>query len=143
MGYILGTRSRKNLEGVHPDLVNVVLLAIDRSPVDFGVICGVRTLKQQEDLYAQGRTKPGPIVTWTMNSKHLIQEGTGFGHAVDLGAFVAGELRWDWPLYHKIADAMKSAAKELEVNITWGGEFKTKKDGPHFQIEIGKKNGEG
>ena len=31
---------------------------------------------------------------------------------------------------------MKQAAKELGVNIVWGGDWKSFKDGPHFQIEI-------
>ena len=56
------------------------------------------------------------------------------GHAVDLGAFVGGEFRWDWPLYHKIAAAVKQAAKEVAVPIEWGGDWKSFKDGPHYQL---------
>ena len=51
----------------------------------------------------------------TMRSRHIT------GHAVDLGAYVAGQVRWDWPLYHKIADTMKKAAEECNVPIEWGG----------------------
>jgi peptidoglycan L-alanyl-D-glutamate endopeptidase CwlK len=64
-----------------------------------------------------------------MNSRHLT------GHAVDLVAYVGSEVRWDWPLYHKIADAMKRAANSLGVPIVWGGDWRTFKDGPHFELD--------
>jgi peptidoglycan L-alanyl-D-glutamate endopeptidase CwlK len=51
-----------------------------------------------------------------------------------LGAWIDGEVRWDWPLYYKIADAMKKAAHELDVPLEWGGDWKSFKDGPHFQL---------
>jgi peptidoglycan L-alanyl-D-glutamate endopeptidase CwlK len=63
-----------------------------------------------------------------MRSRHLT------GHAVDLGALIGGQVRWDWPLYYKIADAMKRAAKELGIPIEWGGDWQKFKDGPHFQL---------
>ena len=64
----------------------------------------------------------------TMNSRHLT------GHAVDLAAYVNG-IRWDWPLYPKIADAFKQAALELGVSIVWGGDWTSLKDGPHFELD--------
>ncbi|WP_245680676.1 M15 family metallopeptidase [Veronia pacifica] len=63
-----------------------------------------------------------------MNSRHLT------GHAVDLGAWVSGEVRWDWPLYYRIADAVKAASIELGIPIEWGGDWKSFPDGPHFQL---------
>ena len=48
-----------------------------------------------------------------MNSKHLT------GRAADLAAVIDGEVRWDWPLYHKLAEAAKRAAKECGVAIVW------------------------
>lgn len=78
MGFVLGSRSLERLKGVDPRLVNVVKLAISLSEIDFSVLEGVRTLARQRELYAQGRTKPGKIVTWTMKSKHIE------GKAVDL-----------------------------------------------------------
>lgn len=129
----LSKKSIDRLSGVHPDLATVVLRAIEISECDFAVICGMRTLQEQEDLYAQGRTKPGPIVTWSMNSQHLKQK-TGHGHAVDLAAWVNGGISWDWDHYHKIARAMKTAAKELNTPIDWGGDWVSKPDGPHFEL---------
>ena len=121
MGYRLGTRSKKRLEGVHPDLVRVVERAIELTEVDFTVLEGMRTVARQRKLVAKGAST-------TMNSRHLT------GHAVDIGAWVDGTVRWDWPLYYKLADAMKQAAKELNVDLEWGGDWKSFKDGPHYQL---------
>ena len=122
MTYKLSKRSLSRLDGVHKDLVQVVKLAIELTEVDFGVTEGVRTIERQRELFAKGASK-------TMNSRHLT------GHAVDLVAYVGSEVRWDWPLYHKIADAMKRAANSLGVPIVWGGDWKSFKDGPHFELD--------
>lgn len=121
MTYKLGKRSLDRLAGVHIDLCAVVALAIELSEVDFTVLEGVRTKERQAQLVKAGASQ-------TMKSRHLT------GHAVDLGALVGGSVRWDWPLYHKIAAAMKQAAKELNVPLEWGGDWRTFKDGPHFQL---------
>ena len=121
MGYKLGLRSKQRLKGVHPDLVAVVKRAIEISEVDFTVLEGIRSVDRQRKLVEQGAST-------TMNSRHLT------GHAVDLGAYVDGSVRWDWPLYHKIAAAMKQAAKEQGVAMEWGGDWAKFPDGPHFQL---------
>ena len=135
MGYRLGRRSKQRLKGVHPDLVRVVKRAIEITEVDFAVLEGMRTLERQRELFNKGASK-------TMNSRHLT------GHAVDLGAWVDGTISWDWPHYHKIADAMKKAAKQITVEsdtvsgvplvknvaISWGGDWDGFPDGPHFQL---------
>lgn len=122
MGFSLSKRSIERLAGVHQDLVDVVKLAITLTEVDFGVTEGLRTVERQRELVAKGASK-------TMNSRHLT------GHAVDLVAYIGSEVRWDWPLYHKIAEAMKRAAKALGVPIVWGGDWKSFKDGPHFELD--------
>ena len=118
---VLGKRSRERLKGVHPDLVRVVQRAIQITPIDFTVGEGLRTLQRQRELLAAKATT-------TMRSRHLT------GHAVDLIALVEGKPRWDWPLYDRVAEAMKRAAAELGVSIEWGGDWHTFKDGPHFQL---------
>jgi len=118
----LGKRSIERLQGVHPDLVKVVERAIDLSPVDFTVLEGLRSPERQQTLVASGASQ-------TLNSRHIT------GHAVDLGAWVDNQVDWSWPLYHKIANAMKAAANELGVAIVWGGDWKTFKDGPHFELD--------
>ena len=106
MGYALGKRSLENLTGVHPDMIAIVEKAITISEQDFSVICGLRTVKEQEALVAKGASQ-------TMKSKHLE------GLAVDLMAWVDGG-RWELNLYDEIADAIRKAAIELEVNVRWG-----------------------
>lgn len=128
MAFRFSKRSEQNLQGVHPDLVAVVRKALSISFVDFMVTEGVRTPERQRKLVKKGASQ-------TLNSLHLPQ-ADGYAHAVDLAAWV-GEVRWDWPLYHKIADAMKLAASELGIPIEWGGDWSTLKDGPHFQLPRG------
>lgn len=98
----------RRIQGVHPDLVKVVERAIQITPVDFTVLEGLRTIQRQQELLKSGATT-------TLKSRHLT------GHAIDLGAFVGGEVRWDWPLYYKLAEAVKQAAIELSTPIVWGG----------------------
>lgn len=117
----LSQRSKDRLKGVHPDLVKVVEHAIEITTVDFAVLEGLRTPERQKVLMEAGASQ-------TLNSRHIT------GHAVDLGAWVDGEVRWDWPLYSQIAKAMKAAAAELNIPIEWGGDWRTFKDGPHFQL---------
>lgn len=121
MTYALSTKSQDRLKGVHPRLVAVVKLAITISAVDFAVLEGVRTVERQKELLSAGASQ-------TMRSRHLT------GHAVDLGAIVGGQVRWDWPLYDKIAAAVKESAKQLGTPIEWGGDWVSLKDGPHFQL---------
>ncbi|CCN84532.1 conserved hypothetical protein [Vibrio nigripulchritudo SFn27] len=121
MAYRLGKRSRQHLVGVHPDLVCVVERAINITSVDFTVLEGLRTIERQRRLLSSGSST-------TLRSRHLT------GHAVDLGAWIDGTVDWSWPLYYKIADAMKQAAEELRIPIEWGGDWRTFKDGPHFQL---------
>lgn len=125
--YTLGVRSKSRLKGVHPDLVKVVERAINITTVDFTVLEGVRDPLRQKKLVEAGASQ-------TMNSRH-IPGADGFAKAVDLGAWVDDEVRWDWPLYHKIAAAMLEAARELNVKIVWGGSWAKFRDGPHFELD--------
>ena len=120
--YVLGTVSKNNLKGVHPDLVKVVEKAITLTEIDFRVTEGLRSKTRQIELVNKGASK-------TLNSRHIT------GHAVDVVALIGGVVRWDWPLYDKIAKAFKQAAQELNVPIVWGGDWKTFKDGPHFELD--------
>ena len=125
----LNSSSKAKLKGVHPDLVRVV----NRCAKDwtdkqftFGLTCGVRSLEEQKVLVKKGASK-------TLKSRH-IPAPNGYSHAVDVVAFIDGKVRWDWPLYDKIAKAMKAAAKAEKVPIEWGGDWVSFKDGPHFQL---------
>ena len=120
----LNTALTAKLNGVHPDLVRVVLRCADDwkdAETGFIVTCGLRTLEEQKVLVAKGASK-------TMRSRHLA------GHAVDLAATIDGKVRWDWPLYDRLAKAMKAAAKAEKVPVEWGGGWAKFKDGPHYQL---------
>lgn len=123
----LSQRSLTRLAGVHPDLVEVVKLAILRTSVDFTVVEGVRTVAQQREYVARGSSK-------TMGSFHLPQ-ADGLAHAVDLAPLVGGAIPWnEWAQFKELADVVKACAAELGVPVEWGGDWRTFKDGPHFQI---------
>lgn len=116
-------RSLKNLNGIHPDLRRVMDRALQDSPLDFVVIEGLRTAARQKQLVAQGASK-------TMNSRHLT------GHAVDLlPVGPNGKAAFDWPLYDRLAPAVKAAAQAEGVAIVWGGDWKSFRDGPHFELD--------
>jgi len=120
--YKFSERSKKKLETVDVRLQNLMNVAIKESPYDFGITEGIRTLKRQKELFAEGKTK-------TLKSYHLV------GKAVDIKIYVNGEITWDFKYYKEVADCVKEVAKKLGYVITWGGDWKTFKDGPHFQIE--------
>jgi peptidoglycan L-alanyl-D-glutamate endopeptidase CwlK len=122
MSNVFGSRSLSRLKGVHPDLVKVAHLALSYSPLDFMITEGLRTRARQQELFNEGASK-------TLNSRHIT------GHAIDIAALVGGKVRWDWPLYPRIAEAFKRASKELNVPIIWGGDWKSLRDGPHFELD--------
>lgn len=131
----LDARSITRLHGVHPDLVAIVNRAAEVTAQPFIVTEGLRTLERQKKLVEAGASQ-------TLRSRHLT------GHAVDLAAFIdmdgtgdytsGDNIRWDWPFYKTLSIAMKDAAKELNLPIEWGGDWKTFKDGPHFQLPWSK-----
>lgn len=136
----LGRSSLSNLTGVHPLLIAVVVRALKISEVDFKIIEGLRTQDRQAELYAQGRTKPGNVVTWTLNSNHFINQKTGYGHAIDI---LPAPYDWkDLANFDKVAKAMMQAADEIGVTVRWGADWdmdgnpreRGESDSPHFEL---------
>jgi peptidoglycan L-alanyl-D-glutamate endopeptidase CwlK len=149
MSYVFGNSSKAKLKGVHPDLVKVMMTAIMNSGQDFSVVEGLRTVARQQMLFNKGKSQ-------TMNSRHIT------GHAVDLLPYpFSGDVDGDgipnvedWDQYYPIADAVIAAAKEHNVAIRWGGNWRigdtrlwndsgkalakaypgTFPDGPHFEL---------
>lgn len=133
----LDERSEKRLEGVNPTLVSIIRRAAKRLPFALFVVEGLRTRERQAELYAQGRTKPGKKVTWTLHSKHLD------GKAVDLAPLINGAIDWaDLSKFDAIAKAMQDAAKEVGVPMRWGADWdmdgkpreRGESDSPHFEL---------
>lgn len=133
----LNPASLDKLQGVHPDLVRVVKKAAELTEQPFIVVEGRRDLARQKKLLAAGATT-------LLKSRHLT------GHAVDLVPVIDGKVRWDWPLYLKLAVTMRAAAQALNIPIRWGGTWdvinstkgafttamlsKKFPDGPHFEL---------
>jgi len=108
MPFTLGKHSLKELNGVHPDLVTIVQRAIEITVQDFAVHDGLRTLEDQKKLLERGASQ-------TLNSRHIT------GHAVDLVPYINGKLRWELEPMFDIAEAMRTAALELNFPLIWGG----------------------
>lgn len=117
----LDSGSERKLAAVHPDLRRVVHRAAAITETPFIVTEGKRSIIRQKRLVASGASR-------TLKSRHLT------GHAVDLAVLIDGQVRWDWPLYHQVARSMKRAGADLAIPVEWGGDWRTFKDGPHFQL---------
>lgn len=120
--FALSARSLARMEGVRPELVSVVKRAIELTTIDFAVTQGLRTIAQQRQYVADGKSR-------TMNSRHLT------GHAVDVVAYRDGAVSWTASDYDPIAKAFKAAAEELDIPIVWGGDWKSFLDCPHFELD--------
>ena len=146
--YQFGERSLKNLEKVHPTFVKILkdALSSPKCPWDVTITDGARTLAQQREIYAQGRTKPGAIVTWSKpeNSKHLIQ-ADGYGHAVDFIVCGYSDFSGNYKKFTSSKDIYKrtrlkefakhviETARQQGYKVEWGGNWEVD-DSPHLQF---------
>lgn len=126
-----GDKSLEKLNTCHPDIIKVMNEAIKH--YDFTVLYGTRTVAEQQALYAQGRTKPGAIVTnidgVNKKSKHNYLPSL----AVDIAPW---PIDWnDIGRFKELAEVVKKAADTVGVAIQWGGDWKTFKDWPHWEIK--------
>lgn len=133
-----GKKSLESLKGVHPKLVLIMHEAIKDTPIDFTIIEGLRTERRQQELYAQGRTKSGPIVTYAdgvKNKSNHQPKSDGYGHAVDIYPFIDGKIDFNnIGALNIISNHIKAVARDLKLSITWGGDWKKPYDPPHFQL---------
>ncbi len=126
MTITLSQKSLTKLDGAHPDLARVIKRAAALSSIDFTVLEVLRTVARQKELVAKGASK-------TMKSRHL-PGADGKSRAVDIAPLDGGQVSWAWPVYHKLAPIIKQAAKDEGVAIEWGGDWKSFRDGPHWQL---------
>ena len=120
--YKFSKRSLDNLKGVDERLIKLMKEVLSISPYDFGITEGLRTIEKQKEYVRQGKSQ-------TMNSYHLK------GKAVDIVVYKDREVTWKLDYYKEIADLVKKIAEHDGLKITWGGDWKTLVDGPHFQLE--------
>lgn len=117
---------KKKLLQAHPDLVKVVNAYLKSGTIPIKIMEVGRSLAQQKANIAKG-------VSWTMRSRHLVSPD-GLARAVDIVPLVDGKITWSWPVYYKLAPQMKAAAKSVKIPVEWGGDWKSNKDGPHWQL---------
>lgn len=147
--YVLSDASIEKMKGVHPKLIELMKKAISNSPYDFKVVQGLRTAEYQNSLYQQGRTKPGKIVTkldgYNKKSNHQAK-ADGYGHAVDIAVCGQYDQNGNYVKYTtdaemfdnkklvEISRHIKAVAKEMGMEIVWGGDWKTLYDTPHYEL---------
>ena len=119
MSFKLGRASKRNLIGVHPNMIRLVEECIKITPVDFTILPtgGLRTTTAQMKLFKSGASE---LDGRNKKSTHQ-KQSDGFGHAADLVPYVAGSPRWEWPLIYPIAARMAHLSKKLDIDIKWGG----------------------
>ena len=133
-------RTLENLSGLNQkarakfeDFLALAQPILARHGVTVEVISGLRSYQQQAALYAQGRTKPGRIVTNARpgSSWH------NYGLAIDLGLFKAGVYldEKNPRLADKVYAELGALAKSM--GIEWAGYWTTFKETPHFQYRPG------
>lgn len=128
--YYLGSNSRRNLQGVHPQLIYIIEQTLADCPVDFGIpkTGGVRTDKEQQALYAAGKSKKDGI---KKRSKHQLSLGLGpqYGKAFDYFAFVNNKASYEPILMHAVGASIMTTAARLRkegrvtVRLRWGATF--------------------
>ena len=120
-------KSLQNLNNVHPDLVRVAKRAIEKSRIDFGIAEGVRSMDRQLALKSEGKTT-------IEKSQHLIQSHTGYGHAIDVFAYVNGKANWQRKYYGPIIQTFITEAATLGVQLRFGHLWKNFNDSPHIEL---------
>lgn len=116
-------RSKELLKGVNPTLAELMTAVEAQHPDAFEITEGMRSRDRQAQMVAEGKSQ-------TMNSRHLT------GNAVDIAMMgPGGSVNWDFEAYRPIADTAKATAAAMGIpDFVWGGDWKTLKDGVHFQI---------
>lgn len=137
--------TKQRIETLHPSVrkeVTLIIEEIDRrltGRAKVRVAEARRTDAEQTGLYAQGRTKPGKIVTWAKAGESI----HNYGFALDIVLIIDGkEASWDtkkdWD-NDKIADWDECVKVFALFGWSWGGNWTSKKDFPHFD-KIGFNN---
>ena len=117
-----GTRSLKNMKGLHSDLLKVLNEAIKAPPFDFTITDGLRTMAEQKKYVREGKSK-------TLKSRHLS------GKAVDVMCLVNGKGTWKVPVYQVFAKHVLACAKKLGIALVWGGSWSSFPDYVHFELD--------
>lgn len=127
--YSFGVKSLNLLNNpqLSPTLRLLMIEAIKDSPIDFTIIETVRTVERQRELVKQGKSQ-------TNKSRHIPSSNvSGYAEAVDIAPY---PINWeDINRFNKLADHIQKKAKQLNIPITWGGQWKTLVDRPHYELK--------
>jgi len=140
MTYKLSNKSLDRLSTCHEDLKTLMIEAIKTSPYDFGISWGHRSPVKQLELYNQGRTEKGSIVTYVDGYKKKSKHNYLPSFAADIICYVNGDVTWSSAVYLEVGLHIMEVAEELfnddkiSNRIAWGGNWHKFKDWPHFQI---------
>lgn len=97
---------------------------------DCTIICGARTLEDQQKAFAGGFSKIDGI---NKTSKHQISKNRPKSLAVDVLPF---PINWNDEKGHTdFANFVLKKASELKINLVWGGNWKSFKDRPHYELK--------
>jgi peptidoglycan L-alanyl-D-glutamate endopeptidase CwlK len=124
---IVDHRSETNIATLLPEVQPYARALVHRAAdhgITIKIISGTRTYEKQNDLYAQGRTKPGGIVTNAQGG----QSNHNFGLAFDIGVFKGKIYLEDSPLYKTVGGL------GVSLGLDWGGNWKSLQDEPHFEL---------
>ena len=134
--------SKARLDTCDQKIQDVLNLALQVSVIDFGIASGERTLKEQSELYALGRTKPGNIVTNVDGVNKKSMHNYKPSKAVDIYAWI-GKASWDKAHLCYLAGVIMTCAKKLNVDLRWGGNWdgdgiiisdQNFQDLPHYEL---------
>jgi peptidoglycan L-alanyl-D-glutamate endopeptidase CwlK len=120
-------RSEKNILTLKPEIQPLARALVQKAAaygIRIKVISGLRSYEEQNALYAQGRTKPGKIVT----NARAGYSNHNFGIAFDVGVFEGNAYLGESPKYKAVG------ALGMDIGLEWGGSWKTIIDEPHFQL---------
>lgn len=106
----LSFSSKIKLDTCVQPLITLMEASIENAPFEFRITCGIRSQAEQDELLRIGASR-------IKSSKHQI------GCAVDIVPWINNVPRWDWSLYFKLATHIREVAKQLDINIIWGGSW--------------------
>jgi len=121
--YRFSKTSQDRLNTCESELIHLLSLSLQYSPVDFGIACGHRSTEEQQALYARGRTEPRSIVTNIDGISKLSKHNHKPSKAVDIYAWVNGKVSWDKEHLCLIAGVIYATAQAIGVKIRWGGNW--------------------
>jgi peptidoglycan L-alanyl-D-glutamate endopeptidase CwlK len=120
----MSSRRLEDLHALVADKAQQLIAFAQAKGIEILVTSTLRTFEEQAELFARGRTAPGKKVT---NAKPG-ESWHNFGLAFDVVPLINGKAVWDSPFWERIGTLGK------QVDLVWGGDFRSFKDRPHFEF---------